>query len=90
MFQSPPRYASFGKRRVDRFSLCGKSLVVLIDEAQNLNESVLETVRILSSFETVSKKLIHNYLGWTTGISGKARSFRSCCSFASGFPSLGN
>ena len=36
----------------------GKRLVVAIDEAQNLNESVLEAVRMLSNFETASQKLM--------------------------------
>jgi type II secretory pathway predicted ATPase ExeA len=36
----------------------GKRIVVVIDEAQNLDESVLEFVRMLSNFETSSRKLI--------------------------------
>jgi general secretion pathway protein A len=36
----------------------GKRLVLFIDEAQNLRESVLETVRLLSDFENPSSKLI--------------------------------
>jgi TonB family protein len=36
----------------------GKRLVVFIDEAQNLNESTLETVRLLSDFENPRSKLI--------------------------------
>jgi general secretion pathway protein A len=36
----------------------GKRVVVVIDEAQNLDDSVLETVRMLSNFETSRKKLI--------------------------------
>lgn len=36
----------------------GKRLVVAIDEAQNLSESVLEAVRMLSNFETPRQKLI--------------------------------
>jgi general secretion pathway protein A len=39
-------------------SAIGKRLVVVIDEAQNLNHSVLEAVRMLSNFETASHKLI--------------------------------
>ncbi len=35
----------------------GRRLVVFIDEAQNLSESALETVRLLSNFETPSSKL---------------------------------
>jgi general secretion pathway protein A len=36
----------------------GRRLVVAIDEAQNLNQSVLEAVRMLSNFETASHKLL--------------------------------
>lgn len=36
----------------------GKRLVVVIDEAQNLDNSVLEVVRMLSNFETASEKLM--------------------------------
>ncbi|MGO9338922.1 MAG: ExeA family protein [Terracidiphilus sp.] len=39
-------------------SALGKRLVVAIDEAQNLSESVLEAVRMLSNFETPRHKLI--------------------------------
>ncbi|MFC5864162.1 ExeA family protein [Acidicapsa dinghuensis] len=35
-----------------------RSVVVVLDEAQNLNDSVLETVRMLSNFETSSQKLM--------------------------------
>jgi type II secretory pathway predicted ATPase ExeA len=35
-----------------------KPVVVVIDEAQNLNDAVLETVRMLSNFETASQKLM--------------------------------
>jgi general secretion pathway protein A len=37
----------------------GRQLVVVVDEAQNLDDSVLEVVRMLSNFETASKKLMH-------------------------------
>ncbi len=36
----------------------GKQVVVVIDEAQNLDDSVLELVRMLSNFETSREKLI--------------------------------
>lgn len=36
----------------------GKRLVVVIDEAQNLNTVVLESVRMLSNFETAGHKLL--------------------------------
>jgi general secretion pathway protein A len=37
----------------------GRDVVVVIDEAQGLDERVLELVRMLSNFETPRKKLIH-------------------------------
>jgi type II secretory pathway predicted ATPase ExeA len=36
----------------------GRRVVLVIDEAQNLDDSVLETARLLSDFETPSKKLL--------------------------------
>ena len=39
-------------------SKSGKRFVVVIDEAQNLDESVLEVVRMLSNFETPREKLM--------------------------------
>src|ERR1035441_9575086 len=39
-------------------SVAGKRVVVVIDEAQNLEPSVLETVRLLSNFETPRGKLL--------------------------------
>src|SRR5215467_2099609 len=36
----------------------GRRVVVVIDEAQNLSDSALELVRMLSNFETTSNKLI--------------------------------
>src|ERR1700720_3249000 len=36
----------------------GKRFVLVIDEAQNLKRSVLETVRLLSDFETAGSKLM--------------------------------
>lgn len=37
----------------------GQKLIVVIDEAQNLDNDVLELVRMLSNFETSKEKLIH-------------------------------
>ncbi len=42
---------------VEQFRL-GKRVVVVIDEAQNLDDSVLELIRMLSNFETSREKLI--------------------------------
>jgi N-acetylmuramoyl-L-alanine amidase/type II secretory pathway predicted ATPase ExeA len=38
--------------------LAGKRFVLIVDEAQNLDTSVLETVRLLSNFETTNTKLL--------------------------------
>jgi general secretion pathway protein A len=40
-------------------SKAGRQVVLVIDEAQNLDEPVLELVRMLSNFETAGKKLMH-------------------------------
>lgn len=41
-----------------RETLAGRSVVIFIDEAQNLTDDVLETVRLLSDFESAEKKLL--------------------------------
>lgn len=41
-----------------REALAGRRTVVFIDEAQNLSDSVLETVRLLSDFEATDQKLL--------------------------------
>jgi general secretion pathway protein A len=41
-----------------RETLAGKRVVLFIDEAQNLSDTVLETVRLLSDFEAADKKLL--------------------------------
>lgn len=38
--------------------LAGRRFVLIVDEAQNLDESVLETIRLLSNFETPHAKLM--------------------------------
>ena len=45
-------------RLVLRESKAGRRVIVVIDEAHNLEPSVLETVRLLSDFETKQEKLI--------------------------------
>jgi general secretion pathway protein A len=37
----------------------GRQVIVVIDEAQNLDDRVLELIRMLSNFETPGKKLMH-------------------------------
>ena len=41
-----------------REALAGRPVLIFIDEAQNLSDSVLETVRLLSDFESAEKKLL--------------------------------
>ena len=41
-----------------REAKAGRRVVVFIDEAQNLSDAVLETVRLLSDFEAPDKKLL--------------------------------
>jgi type II secretory pathway predicted ATPase ExeA/nucleoid-associated protein YgaU len=41
-----------------RESRAGRRVVLVLDEAQNLADPVLETIRLLSDFETPSKKLL--------------------------------
>ena len=38
--------------------LAGRRFVLIVDEAQNLDDGVLETIRLLSNFETSNTKLI--------------------------------
>jgi general secretion pathway protein A len=40
----------------------GRRVILIVDEAQNLDVSVLETVRLLSNFETPQTKLLHTIL----------------------------
>jgi general secretion pathway protein A len=52
----------------------GKRFVVVIDEAQNLDPSVLETVRLLSNFETPHAKLLQIVLAGQPGLADKLAS----------------
>ena len=54
----------------------GRQVVVVIDEAQNLEERVLELVRMLSNFETPAKKLIHIILAGQPQLAEKLASER--------------
>jgi AAA domain len=51
--------------------LAGKRFVLVVDEAQNLADPVLETVRLLSDFETSHTKLLQNCSSRPASISGK-------------------
>jgi general secretion pathway protein A len=52
----------------------GRETVVVIDEAQNLDASVLETVRLLSDFETPKAKLMHIILAGQPELADKLAS----------------
>ncbi len=49
----------------------GKRFVLVIDEAQNLDDSVLETVRMLSNFETHNAKLLQIILAGQPRLAAK-------------------
>jgi general secretion pathway protein A len=52
----------------------GRRVVVVIDEAQNLDDSVLELVRMLSNFETSREKLLQIILSGRPTLAEKIRS----------------
>lgn len=54
----------------------GRRVVLVIDEAQNLEESVLEVLRMLSNFETPSQKLMHIVLSGQPQLAEKLASER--------------
>ena len=62
--------------------LAGRRFVLIIDEAQNLDESVLETVRLLSNFETPHAKLMQIVLAGQPQLSEKLekRNWPNSCS----------
>lgn len=49
----------------------GRRVIVVIDEAQNLSEKTLESVRLLSNFETPEAKLMHIILAGQPKLSEK-------------------
>ena len=55
-------------------SRSGKPLVLVVDEAQNLDDSVLELVRMLSNFETSREKLIQIVLSGQPQLADKLAS----------------
>jgi type II secretory pathway predicted ATPase ExeA len=54
-----------------RESKAGRRVVVFIDEAQNLSETVLETVRLLSDFEAPDRKLMQIILAGQPGLEAR-------------------
>src|SRR5215475_13122283 len=63
-------------RRLLQEARAGNRLIVVIDEAQNLDASVLETVRLLSDFETPRAKLMHIILAGQPELADKLASPR--------------
>jgi general secretion pathway protein A len=63
-------------RRLLQEARAGNRMIVVIDEAQNLDLSVLETVRLLSDFETPRAKLMHIILSGQPELADKLASPR--------------
>src|SRR5271157_1533760 len=53
--------------------LAGRRFVLIVDEAQNLDEPVLETIRLLSNFETPHSKLLQIVLAGQPQLEEKLR-----------------
>jgi general secretion pathway protein A len=63
-------YDQFNKRLM-QIAQEGNRLIVVIDEAQNLESEVLETLRLLSNFETSQAKLMHIILAGQPALASK-------------------
>jgi type II secretory pathway predicted ATPase ExeA len=66
-------HEEFNKRLLAE-ARAGRRFIVVIDEAQNLDASVLETVRLLSDFETTRAKLLHIILAGQPELADKLAS----------------
>ena len=62
------------KKRLLQQAATGNRLIVVIDEAQNLEPEVLETLRLLSNFETSQAKLMHIILAGQPALADKLAS----------------
>src|SRR5579871_2326227 len=51
----------------------GKQFVLIVDESQNLSNAVLETIRLLSNFETAHSKLMQIVLSGQSDLANKLR-----------------
>ena len=58
-------------KRLLHAARAGRRLMVVVDEAQNLEPPVLETLRLLSNFETPQAKLMHLILAGQPGLADK-------------------
>jgi general secretion pathway protein A len=63
----------FNRRLLDE-ARAGRRMIVVVDEAQNLSPEVLETVRLLSDFETPRAKLMHIILSGQPQLADKLAS----------------
>ena len=61
-------------RMMVRESRAGRRIIIVVDEAQNLSPTVLETVRLLSDFETPRTKLLHIILAGQPELADKLAS----------------
>ena len=66
-------YDEFNKR-LAKIAAAGNRLIVVVDEAQNLEPEVLETLRLLSNFETAQAKLMHIILAGQPALAQKLAS----------------
>jgi general secretion pathway protein A len=66
-------YDEFNKRLL-KIAKEGNRLIVVVDEAQNLEPEVLETLRLLSNFETSQAKLMHIILAGQPALAQKLAS----------------
>jgi len=66
-------YDEFNKRLL-KIAEEGNRLIVVVDEAQNLEPEVLETLRLLSNFETPQAKLMHIILAGQPALAQKLSS----------------
>jgi general secretion pathway protein A len=66
-------YDEFNKRLL-KIAGEGNRLIVVVDEAQNLEPEVLETLRLLSNFETSQAKLMHIILAGQPALAQKLAS----------------
>ncbi|MGH9539965.1 MAG: ExeA family protein [Terriglobales bacterium] len=63
-------------KRLLQIAQVGNRLIVVVDEAQNLDSEVLETLRLLSNFETSQAKLMHIILAGQPALAQKLASPR--------------
>jgi len=66
-------HEEFNKHLLDGLH-AGNRVIVVVDEAQNLEPEVLETVRLLSDFETPQAKLVHIILAGQPELADKLAS----------------